>query len=455
MLSTKTLINKESNIEKEELGTCLNSSLHYFNPNHEAAILHGGAHFSPKKNVQTMQKDLAALPLWYANDGDYVLVEDETATDYFSALPKQFQPKAIAISSQQLATSSHKTLAINPQTNLTACPWGLSPQSITHFQQLKLCQTSRSPFLASLSIPEWNPILKQLASRETAALCLDTVKGLLAESSPELCNIQTPFFCSSMEEVDTYMEKVTSLPYIFKMPFSSSGRGLLWIRKLPMDKNERAWVDRAIKGQGLVSIEPALDGVADYAWEFFSDGNGRVHYVGLSTFATDKRGCYTGNILQNPQEAEKNIASLFGKTYELFKKSILISLEKHYAPFYKGYLGVDIMSYQRENKRVHLHPCIEVNVRNTMGLLALRLSERLLSHTTMKGEFKLLFFKKQGESLQEHITLQKKYPLRMNNEGDTLGYFSLCPVRKETHFLAYVILFSSTKEYSSSKTYDS
>ena len=426
----------------EELGEYLNSSLHYFNPNHEAAILHGGAHYSPKKNVQAMQKELASLPLWYADKGDFVLVEDETAADYFSTLPRQILPQTTAISRRQLAQLSHQTHLLNPQMRLTACPWGLSPQSIFHFSQLQSSSTSRSPLLNSLCVPAWNPIHKQLASRETAALCLNTVKELLAHSIPELDNIQTPIFCTSIEEAETYIAKMGRLPVIFKMPFSSSGRGLLWIRQLPMDKDERAWVGRAIKGQGCVSVEPALDGIADYAWEFFSDGKGKVRYVGLSVFSTDKRGSYTGNILQNPQEAEKKMQCLYGKTYELLKESMAEALEKHYAPHYKGYLGVDIMSYQKEDKSLHLHPCIEVNMRHTMGLLAHRLSERFLPHPTIHGHFELLFFKNSGEALQKHLALQKKYPLRQNDEGDTLGYFSLCPVKEDTHFLAYVLLLS-------------
>ena len=402
------------------------AALHYFNPGHEAAILQGGAHFTHKKNVQTMQKDLEVLPLWYASDKDYVLVEDTETADFYHSFPPEWKSKATLITRQELR---EKAEDLHP---LEATSWGLSPQSITHFQKLN----KDIPRL-NLQIPSWKEHYKTLASRETAAHCLDNIKELLINQGIDLP--QTPHFCQSIEEVETYFLNTNTLPQLFKMPFSSSGRGLLWIRKLPLTREEWAWVKRAINGQGCVSIEPALDRIADYAFEFYSDGLGNIEYKGLSIFKTDKRGSYEGNYLQSSAEAEGLMRRKYGESYTLIKNAVANTLVRYYSTSYKGYLGIDFMAYRAQDNTIHLHPCIEINMRHTMGLLACKLSERFL-HTSLKGEYKLSFFRKPGEALEEHRKLQQQYPTSKSKEGHLVGYLSLCPIKEQTLFMAYCII---------------
>lgn len=41
-------------------------AIHLFNPGYEAAVLSGQVRYTPPVNVQLMRRDLAALPIWYA-----------------------------------------------------------------------------------------------------------------------------------------------------------------------------------------------------------------------------------------------------------------------------------------------------------------------------------------------------------------------------------------------------
>ena len=50
-----------------------NKALHLFNPGHETAIASGVRNYTPDAVVQKMMSDLSLLPLWYGNEGDYVL----------------------------------------------------------------------------------------------------------------------------------------------------------------------------------------------------------------------------------------------------------------------------------------------------------------------------------------------------------------------------------------------
>lgn len=64
------------------------SRIHYFNPGHETAVLLGTQNYTAPTNVRKMQKDLALLPVWYAEEDDFVYLEDSKAT------PPVFRPFA-------------------------------------------------------------------------------------------------------------------------------------------------------------------------------------------------------------------------------------------------------------------------------------------------------------------------------------------------------------------------
>ena len=64
------------------------SRIHYFNPGHETAVLLGTQNYTAPTNVRKMQKDLALLPVWYAEEDDFVYLEDSKAT------PSVFRPFA-------------------------------------------------------------------------------------------------------------------------------------------------------------------------------------------------------------------------------------------------------------------------------------------------------------------------------------------------------------------------
>lgn len=50
------------------------------------------------------------------------------------------------------------------------------------------------------------------------------------------------------------------------------------------------------------------------------------------------------------------------------------------APYYNGVLGVDMMIVRDYEKGDFLHPCVEVNLRNNMGILAHELKSRWITN---------------------------------------------------------------------------
>ena len=142
--------------------------LHYFNPGHETAVWQGVKNYTPPANVGRMTRELAFLPVWYADANDFVFVEEETDSAFFTSDPiKKLQPFAAILSRQSL---KQRPL---PECALEAAPWGLSPHSIHLFEKL------RDDFSLTLSVPHWKDVYKQLTSRQTACNCLQALKEKL------------------------------------------------------------------------------------------------------------------------------------------------------------------------------------------------------------------------------------------------------------------------------------
>ncbi len=135
------------------------------------------------------------------------------------------------------------------------------------------------------------------------------------------------------------------------------------------------WIENVVARQGSVMVEPWYDKLLDFAMEFVSDGQGTAEYIGLSLFHTEN-GAYTGNVL----EAEERKMEMLSRYVD---ESLIVGLQSAVSTemgtllngHYAGCFGVDMMLVRKDGQIV-VHPCVEVNLRRTMGHVALALSSR-------------------------------------------------------------------------------
>ena len=90
--------------------------------------------------------------------------------------------------------------------------------------------------------------------------------------------------------------------------------------------------------------------------------------------------------------------------------------------------------------KYRLQPCLEINLRYNMGIVALMLSRRYLDEHA-EGEFTVRYYAKAGEAWQEHRPLQQLYPAVYKNNRIKSGYLNLTPVNEATHFVASLIFY--------------
>lgn len=395
-----------------------NKALHLFNPGHETAIASGVRNYTPDAVVQKMMSDLSLLPLWYGNEGDYVLTSKaETAKRFIESLPPDLQPSLHPVSDKETCRLT---------ASLDASPWGLSPHSLHLFEKLR----KRG---APLSIPAWKEIYHTLTHRRAAAYGLrETLQRL-----PGLPSISIPCFYETGAAVKTHI-KTHPPPFLLKTPFSCSGRGLYPIMSTMADKKAMQWIEGALRRQGAVSIEPMLEKVCDFAMEFYADGENGISYEGLSIFETQTKGMFSGGWLGHAEFLQKFLTTYISEeTLAAVREAVTLTLKEILGNVYRGYLGVDMLIF-RHNKAYAVHPFVEMNLRYTMGLVACELSRRLI-HPASQGRFMISCEKKEA-ALRTDGLLRQQYPLQLSDGRIRSGYFSLCPVTAETSYRAGVLI---------------
>ena len=176
------------------------------------------------------------------------------------------------------------------------------------------------------------------------------------------------FECSTIDDVNLLLNNHGHV--VVKAPWSSSGRGVRFVEADNLQPNFGSWLHNLLLRQGSVMVEPYYHKVKDFAMEFSADGKGHIRYEGLSLFHT-ANGAYVGNILATEQ-TKRDMLSRY-VSLSLIDSICETIVDYLYLEDYCGPLGIDMMVV-RENDRLLLHPCVEINLRRTMGHVALTLS---------------------------------------------------------------------------------
>jgi hypothetical protein len=107
------------------------------------------------------------------------------------------------------------------------------------------------------------------------------------------------------------------------------------------------------------------------------------------------------------------------------------------AIFYEGVFGVDTLIYFDETDTLKINPCLEINVRFTMGLLSLLLEKRI--YQNKPGTYRTYY--QPGTSFYTFKTeMTKKYPLKITENKIESGFFALTEAAEDTLFGAYIFV---------------
>lgn len=310
--------------------------LHLFNPENDLALAADTARYTAPPTVVKLRRAGATLPLWYGNPGDKVIIDGVNAR-WFDRI---------------LQTFGIETAPFSQFSNdLDPTPWGWSMASRHYFEMKGVPQTALPTDQALSKI-------RELSHRRTAA----QIATLLAKNiNTELAPVAKEF--DSADEIREYVTRLGKA--VLKLPWSSSGRGVIPIESKDFDKQSSA-IEGMIRRQGSVMVEPFYDKKLDFA-SLFEIKDGKCSFSGLSVFETSGFSSYSGNILAPTEYLHDIICDALGgsEQFDAVIATLPRIIEDLIGNNYNGALGVDMMAVRAES--YSLVPAVELNLRMTMG----------------------------------------------------------------------------------------
>lgn len=387
--------------------------LYFFVPENDMALAFGGKFYTPAPVGRTIARDLSLLPLWYS-EGENAAVWSE------QVVPNKIQEILDALGVTSYATSQL------PQPEMDCVPWGWSAYTV---ERLARMGVTRHLLPNDDSIEK----IRQLSGRITSQFILQALQQ--ADIGYPLPPI--PVVLKSGSEVEKYI--LSQHQSILKSPWSSSGRGVWSVQGSCYDTSTARYAESIIRKQGYIMGERLQEKVLDLAMEFYSDG-ASVRFAGYSLFKTDERGAYQGNILASDNNIEQQLASKIAtKQLHSTRQALEKILSTMVAPHYKGYMGIDMILYRNETGDILLHPCIELNLRMSMGMVARTIANRYLAPQS-QGTYHVEYMPQNEHLTVLHNTLSQQHPLRIENGKIVSGFLALTPIATDTHYIAYIIV---------------
>lgn len=326
------------------------ATLWLFNPENDGALAAPGRHYTPPAAAVTLHNDGELLPRWLAAPDDAILVGS------LSGAPSL------------VAADGSRPQPVDSYTDF--CPWGWSYHA-------------RSQFIAAGVDPARLPTddcldaLRSLSHRRTTI----GINRRLADAFPDAVFPPAP-----IEITDT--AALPAPPFCVKLPWSSSGRGVAMVETVNAECLSA--INGMIRRQGSVTVETRLDKVLDFAALFHSDGHA-VSYRGLSLFEADANGVWQANLVAPEDSLRSRLAQLLPLDFfDAVCATLATELTALIAPLYRGWLGVDMMIFRDSSPALRLAPCVEINLRMTMGIVAHLLRERPELAPAIPGRFLIL-----------------------------------------------------------------
>lgn len=372
----------------------MRGDLYIFNPEHDLCLANGDMNFIPPFSALQFAADCAGLTAW----------SDGSAEDVCRA----------------------ETAGSCPDAGTSVCriiPWGWDAVLKRRLQRMGMPD-------ALLPSDEELSEIRRLSHRTVAAEADRFIVNAI--DSPEYCPVRPVIAISEPSDIATAVDEIGEV--VLKAPLSGSGKGLRYTRRGELSENDMGWCRNVIARQGCVMVERREKVVQDFAMLFSLSGSGdgspevpspedcrsdasgssaaeahvgdSVKFEGYSLF-WNEGGVYRGNILASDSLIRSRLSKMIpAEVLDRTKVAVTEFLAKRFAGRYCGYVGVDMFIYEDDGEvrldigtacdadllsapssagtrrpgrgRFRLAPCVELNVRMTMGLLARRLFDRHL-----------------------------------------------------------------------------
>ncbi len=335
--------------------------LHIFNCSNELALASNMREYIPPKNILSMEHDLAILPVWWANDHDAVIINDNHSLNEANEIAKVCGKRIFFTTLKE----GYTELCKRTEREFSPSPWGWSKTITERFRKFgipdKLLPT--------------DDILDKIRLFTSKEYATKYIKEFLHDAANS--DFKKHFVGDCMRFETTIELPEIKERTIFKSPWSSSGRGVFAGDSL-YSPSIREKLIGFIKRQGGFVADKYYDKILDFALEFRIESKKEVSFLGYSVFVAADNGYYGSNIIASQKVLHKMILetgiddTVLQWTIEQHK----FMLKKHFGDYYTGIVGIDLL-ITNKNGIKKIHPCIEINVRMNLGVAAMEIYKRV------------------------------------------------------------------------------
>lgn len=315
-----------------------------FNPDSDMALANGGTNYLSPRFAEQLTRDLQLLPAWLAPAGALVLAHDVEAAEAW------LRAQGLPVEAVDMERLPRRARFV---------PWGWTP---TLRKRLLARGVDAACLPPEQAVWQW----RELAHRRTTIAVHRLLRERLDMALPPL-----PVELDTVEAVRRFARAHPGC-YV-KSPWSGSGRGV-WHVHDPEGHDFTSWVHGAIARCGSVLCEVGQERVMDFAVECECEG-GATRVTGYSVFVNDAHNQYSGGLVAPTAVLKSRIAALCPAIDDVTAALVQV-LDRLVAPTYTGPLGVDMFIY-KVGASLRLNPCVELNLRMTMGHVAAHLGNTL------------------------------------------------------------------------------
>lgn len=315
--------------------------LFLFNPENDIALARNIRQFTPPMQAALLHRAGAALPFWLGDADDLMLVPEECM-------------KPVRQWLDSIAAEGPKPVVSATGLEISALdPWGWSLDACRQFQQAGVSDEILAPYERNIET------FRNYSHRRNSLKLLQSLAEDGYDTPDALSGEAT-----DIGQVRRFVD-VNGAAYI-KAPWSSSGRGVFPVSKESF-KASAERISGIIHRQGCVMVEPALDKVQDFAI-LFNDGGRRL--AGFSLFFNATATSYGGNFVDSDDAILAALGSFVPTSYLMSLAGRLTESLPTMFPLYQGPIGIDMLVYRNSAGVYRVDPCVEINLRTTMGFVA-------------------------------------------------------------------------------------
>ncbi|MCP4846788.1 MAG: ferritin-like domain-containing protein [Verrucomicrobiaceae bacterium] len=340
-----------SNLEICEQSRGRTPVVHWFNPNAESHAMRSavGTSFDANRFQNAMEHDLEMLMISWSRRDDIILMRRPPSREHLQYLREVglHVPEVVGLGK----VDNRKLGGLRP--------WAWSPDAVDALR----------PYAAGVSERvdwQWRDDFPAEWFSKEIGLCLEQVLGVSDDRAVVCRNVESAMALSGEGT------------FLFKAAYACAGRGH---RRSDRDLDGlRRWLGNVISGHGCVIAEPWLERVMDFS-ALYEVKAGRVDLVGMTRIENDASGRFRG-ISVAPKWSkllgEEVAEFLFSEVQcmQWYERKIPEAIAD-LLPGYCGPVGVDAMVHRRSDGTLALRHVVELNVRMTMGRVALELQKKL------------------------------------------------------------------------------